>query len=74
MSRGLLMLSFSNSAEYIGKKTAEVNVLMVYVGMLRRLPDSGGYAFWIGQVRSGSSIQSLIGGFFGSTEYKSRFG
>jgi hypothetical protein len=72
MNRGQVMVNFSESPEYRMKKQAEVNVLMVYVGMLRRVPDASGNLYWVSKVRSGSSIQSLIGGFMGSGEYAAR--
>jgi hypothetical protein len=47
---------------------------MAYVGMLRRSPDPGGFNFWVGRLDAGRSVQELINGFLGSTEYRRRFG
>ncbi len=46
---------------------------MTYAGLLRRAPDEAGYAFWVGQVRAGASIQRLVAQFFASAEYQGRF-
>ncbi len=72
MTRGQLMVNFSESPEYRAQKQADVNVLMVYIGMLRRVPDASGNSYWVGKVRSGTSIQALVGGFMGSSEYAAR--
>ena len=46
---------------------------MTYAGLLRREPDPSGYAFWVGKVRAGTSIQRLVAQFFASAEYQKRF-
>ena len=73
MSRGTMMLGFSESAEYVAAIRNEVNVTMTYVGMLRRSPDAGGFQFWTGYLDGGNSQQALINGFLGAPEYRSRF-
>ena len=50
----------------------EVYVAMTYIGMLGRVPDLGGYDFWVGRVRGGSSIRLLISSFQQSSEYATR--
>ena len=51
--------------------TAEVNVAMVYLGMLGRAPDSGGWAYWVPIART-RSVDALVVGFQHSTEYVNR--
>jgi hypothetical protein len=51
----------------------QVEVMMTYAGLLRRAPDESGYAYWVGKVRSGTSIQRLVAQFFASAEYGARF-
>jgi uncharacterized protein DUF4214 len=46
---------------------------MTYAGLLRRSPDRGGFTYWSGKVRAGTSIQKLIAQFFSSSEYAARF-
>jgi hypothetical protein len=73
MSRGQVMLGFSESAEYRGLISAEVFVTMAYSGMLRRAPDAGGFSFWVQSMDAGQSGLALINGFLVSPEYRSRF-
>jgi len=67
------MLGFSESAEYRGVIGSEVYVTMMYIGMLRREPDLGGFNFWVGYRDAGNSGLALIDGFIASAEYRSRF-
>ena len=73
MNRGQVMLGFSESAEYRGVIGSEVYVTMMYIGMLRREPDLGGFNFWVGYRDAGNSGIALIDGFIASAEYRSRF-
>lgn len=73
LSRGELMAAFSESAEYRAAIDSPVYVTMIYAGMLRRAPDSGGFAYWV-QVRDGqASNTDLIAAFLASAEYRARF-
>lgn len=51
---------------------AEVDVLMIYVGMLDRTPDLEGFAYWTALAQSGASLDALIDGFTFSPEYALR--
>ena len=73
MTRGQLMLAFSESAEYRPAIFAEVYVTMLYVGMLRRAPDSSGFSFWVGRIDAGASARALIASFIVADEYRRRF-
>jgi len=73
LTRGQVMLSFSESAEYIQRSYNQVYVTMMYVGMLRRSPDQAGFDFWVGWLAGGNSGLSLIGGFVTAPEYHDRF-
>jgi hypothetical protein len=73
MTRGQVMLGFSESAEYRATSFNKVFVVQIYIGMLRRSPDQGGFDFWVGQLDGGASGLTLIQGFLGSTEYHNRF-
>jgi hypothetical protein len=68
MTRGALMVGFSESAEYRAKIAPSVNVVMAYIGMLRRSPDQGGFDYWRQQ-----SIVVLVDGMLKSAEYAARF-
>ena len=73
MTRGEMMVQFSESAEYKATIDSEVFVTMMYVGMLRREPDPAGFNFWVGYKDSGQSGQALINGFLAAPEYHNRF-
>ncbi len=72
-TRGEVMLAFSESSEYVSLRSNNVYVTMMFVGMLRRSPDSGGYNYWVSYMAGGGSGLTLIQGFLGSTEYRARF-
>ncbi|MGH9577436.1 MAG: DUF4214 domain-containing protein, partial [Terriglobales bacterium] len=73
MARGQMMIGFSESAEYLSTSFSETYVTMMYVGMLKRAPDSGGFTFWVNYLDTGNSGQALINGFLGAQEYRNRF-
>lgn len=53
---------------------SRVDVLMIYVGMLNRTPDNGGFAYWTGLADEGVSLTVLVNGFLASPEYATRIG
>jgi hypothetical protein len=74
MSRGGVMVQFSESPEFISEQQAEVYVTMSYIAMLRRVPDDAGFEYWVDQVDEGVSITKLLGLFLDSDEYAARVG
>jgi Domain of unknown function (DUF4214)/Metallo-peptidase family M12 len=72
-SRGTVLMGFSESTEFVAAKFNEVYVTMMYVGMLRRSPDSTGYNGWLTYLRNGNSPLNMISGFYNATEYHNRF-
>ena len=66
-------IATNNAAEYRALIANEVYVTMVYAGMLRREPDSGGFAYWVGYMDAGNAGLALIGQFLGAPEYRGRF-
>jgi alpha-tubulin suppressor-like RCC1 family protein len=73
VSRGTVLTSFSESPEYQARIYNSVYVCMMYVGMLRRAPDQGGFEFWKGFMDGGQSGQALINSFLPAQEYRARF-
>jgi len=73
LTQGQVMLGFSESNEYKASLSNDVFVTMIYLGMLRRSPDPGGFDYWVGYLNSGGSELSMIDAFFSSQEYASRF-
>jgi hypothetical protein len=74
MTRGGVMVQFSESPEYTSEQQAEVYVTMSYIAMLRRVPDDAGFEYWVDQVDEGVSITKLLGLFLDSDEYAARVG
>ena len=73
MSRGALMIGFSEFEEYRQRSFQAVQVTMMYVSMLRRTPEQGGFDYWVAELAAGGSILELIGDILDSTEYGDRF-
>jgi hypothetical protein len=74
MSRGQVLLGFSDSAEYQAAMANEVLVTMMYTAMLRRTPESAGFNGWVGFLDAATyTREQVINGFFLSTEYRARF-
>ena len=73
MSRGDMMVAFSESPEYRTLIGNEVYVTMMYAGMLRRSPDASGFAHWTSYMDSGNPGLALINGFLAAPEYRKRF-
>ncbi len=72
ISRGELMVGFSDSTEFRRKSEPRVLATMLYVGMLRRAPDAAGLDYWAGVIASGTPYRDVIAGFLGATEYGNR--
>lgn len=72
-TRGQLVASITDSAWASGWLGSRVNVTMTYAGMLRRVPDSPGYRFWVHAISTGRSTTGLAGLFQFSNEYYNRF-
>src|SRR6185436_4616992 len=63
MTRGQVMLGFSESPEYRSASESMVYVTMMYFGMLRRAPDQAGFDYWVGYRNGGNTGLALIGQF-----------
>jgi Zn-dependent metalloprotease len=48
-------------------------IRIAYLIYLRRAPDDGGYAFWLGQLNSANDYSAITTAFLTSTEYRNRF-
>lgn len=73
LTRAALMAEIVSYPSAVTHLRPEVDVTMTYAGLLRRSPDRGGFTYWSGKVRAGTSIQKLIAQFFSSSEYAARF-
>lgn len=69
----LVTRAFFNSSEYTKKKTSnEQFVQDLYLGYLNRKADKSGLKYWVNQLLSGSSRNSVMQGFENSEEFKKR--
>ena len=51
---------------------AQVDVFMIYVGMLNRTPDPAGFEYWTELAGNGAQLNALVDGFLQSAEYRTR--
>ncbi|MGF1526712.1 MAG: PQQ-dependent sugar dehydrogenase [Candidatus Competibacterales bacterium] len=61
------------SERFPGLDLQEVQVQALYEGMLQRLPDPPGFAYWVGRFRDGAPVQDLVQAFLDAEEYRRRF-
>ncbi len=73
ITRGGLMLQFSESTEYKALKQNAVFVIMTYYSMLDRGVDPAGFTYWESQLKQGVSPLTLVNSFLESDEYRKRF-
>lgn len=73
ISRGGLMLAFSESEEHRALVREEVVVTMLYAGMMRRAPDPSGFEHWVGLIEAGLPRVDVIRDFYQAPEYRARF-
>lgn len=73
ISRGRMMIAFSESAEFRALTSNEVFVTMAYAGMLRRAPEPSGFAAWVGFLDAGNPREAMLQVILDSPEYRSRF-
>lgn len=72
ISRGAMVVQFSESPEFRAKTDGRVKAIMLYVGMLQRTPDPGGLDYWAGVLDNGAPYDAAIAGFLVSAEYSQR--
>ncbi|MBY0453850.1 MAG: DUF4214 domain-containing protein [Burkholderiaceae bacterium] len=74
LSRGSLMIGFSDSPENQSKTANAVQITMGYVGLLRRSPSASDHAYWLAEIAAGrNTLLGFIDGILKSTEYAQRF-
>ncbi len=72
MARSTLLASIVDAVWPTARLTSRVNVSMTYAGMLRRVPDTAGYAYWVRAIDTGTSTARLTSLFQYSSEYRNR--
>jgi subtilisin family serine protease len=73
VGRGGFLAQLANTQEYATGSANSVYVTMMYMGMLRRGPEQGGFDFWVGVMRGGQSGLGLVQAFLDAAEYRNRF-
>ncbi len=73
LTRGQMMVGFSESPEFQQLVADEVYVIAVYAGMLRRAPEPAGLDFYVNLIENGLPRNAIIDGFLGAPEYRARF-
>jgi DNA-binding IclR family transcriptional regulator len=73
VGQGGFMARLANTQEYTQATANSVYVTMMYMGMLRRAPEQGGFDFWVSVMRGGQSGLGLVQAFLDAPEYKGRF-
>jgi photosystem II stability/assembly factor-like uncharacterized protein len=73
-TRGGLLADLTQGTTYQNATRAEVNMIMIYWGMLQRRADQSGFDYWVNQIETGAkTTNGVITGFLGAAEYRSRF-
>ncbi len=73
-SRGVVMRSLCESAEYRRTSASKVRVIQVYLALRGRVPDTGGYNYWTGKDAAGpTGLQQLILSLRTSAAYAARY-
>ncbi len=69
LSRSELITSFYRCSEYQMVNAERKLVYQLYLGLLRRVPDTEGYHYWVGELHSGTLRETVINAFLTSPEY-----
>ena len=59
---------------YRGTDGVEAEVARLYLAMLARSPEQGGFEYWVERRNQGTSLQRIVAEFADVTEFTSRFG
>jgi subtilisin family serine protease len=80
-STSSVLTGFSESAENVDRtgtmptpSRPAGEVYRLYQAVFDRLPDSCGFAYWVGLRRAGTSLDAVAGSFTRSAEWQQRFG
>ena len=70
-TRGRVMVGFSESSEYIRKQAANVAVIELWFGMLKRAPSPAELSGYAQRIAGGTTPATIAGELLASTEYRS---
>jgi hypothetical protein len=81
VSRGTVMLNFSQSPEFIARTTTaaaqtanEGSIYRLYLSYFLRPPDADGAGYWTRQVANGVPLTAVSAAFSASPEFTTRYG
>ncbi len=81
MSRGTMMIGFSEAPEYINQtgtvapqSSVEAGLYRLYLAYFLRSPDSSGFGYWLGQANAGASLETISAQFATSPEFVGQYG
>lgn len=81
LSRGAMLLGFSDSPEYINQTGTEAvqssaagKVFRLYFAYFLREPDEGGRSFWTNELANGTSLNTISAEFAASPEFVATYG
>jgi hypothetical protein len=72
-TRATVLRKVVDNAVFVQRETNPAFVLMEYFGYLRRDPEPGGFAFWLGVLNSTGNFRGMVCAFLTSAEYQDRF-
>jgi len=73
LSRGNVVLKFTESEEFRAKSFAGVYIIQLYTAMLKRMPNEQEFEYWYGLLNDGFPPTEIVTVFLESPEYLNRF-
>jgi len=73
VSKGDVVLGFTESVEYRQLTDAKVGILLNYLGLLERAPEQAGFDYWLGRAQQGMPEVEIVAAFQALPEYHDRF-
>jgi hypothetical protein len=73
-TRGAVMIGFSESSEYKRVRGPEIDTILLYRGLLDRVPTKTEFPLTVARVRGGLPLATLIGELLNDPAYKLRAG
>ena len=73
LSISAFVVQVSESAEHLRRRNSIVTTVTVYLGMLQRVPEAKGVAYWSGLVGDGLGLQAFVAAVMAGNEYLGRF-
>jgi hypothetical protein len=72
LTRAEVILAFCDCPEYGTANSEQKLTYQLYIGLLGRMPDSEGYAYWVNQLQTGTPRENVIDAFLSCPEYATK--